>query len=145
MIKTVLTASTKKKLPNGLKSGFHECLKHQLNFTNNDFNKPMINELWGGKAGAKSLVQEAMDENIFIKDLDSTNYTKEHDKAEGLSAGNRRAMQIQKTKEKDDSFYIDKEGLKELFESLEKLFLFIDFETALSLFLFIKTDILTKA
>ena len=89
-----------KNFPNGLKSGFHECLKHQLNFTNNDFNKPMINELWGGKAGAKSLVQEAMDEKIFfIKDLDSTNYTKEHDKA-GLSAGNRRAMQIQKTKKK---------------------------------------------
>ncbi|MDG1439182.1 MAG: DUF2779 domain-containing protein [Flavobacteriales bacterium] len=119
-----------KDFPNGLKSGFHECFKHQLNFTNNDFNKSMVNELWGGKSGAKSLVQEAIDEKMFfIKDLDSSDYAKEHDKA-GLSPGNRRAIQIQKIKEKDDSFYIDKEGLQELFDSLEKPFHFIDFETS---------------
>ena len=74
-----------KDFPNGLKSGFHECFKHQLNFSNNDFNRSMVNELWGGKSGAKSLVQEAMDEKIFfIRDLDSSSYAKEHDKA-GLS------------------------------------------------------------
>ena len=90
----------------------------------------MVNELWGGKSGAKSLVQEAMDEKIFfINELDSSDYAKEHDKA-GLSPGNRRAIQIKKIKEKDDSFYIDKEGLQELFDSLEKPFHFIDFETS---------------
>ena len=119
-----------KDFPNGLKSGFHECFKHQLNFSNNDFNRSMVNELWGGKSGAKSLVQEAIDEKIFfINDLDSSDYAKEHDKA-GLSPGNRRAIQIKKIKEKDDSFYIDKEGLQELFDSLEKPFHFIDFETS---------------
>ena len=119
-----------KDFPYGLKSGFHECFKQQLNLTDKDFNQSLINELWCGKTGAKSLVQDAMDESkFFIRDLDAKSYIKAHDKP-GLSPAERRALQIQKVQENDKSFFIDKEGLKTFFQTLEKPFHFIDFETS---------------
>lgn len=119
--------------PKGKRSGFHECWKKLANFTNDDFKKPLVLELWGGGAGAKSIVGDAIDKKLYFMDkLDETDYASpkwEPPVGDFMDATKRRSIQILKTKKQDFTPYLDRDGLKELFESLQPPYHFIDFET----------------
>jgi Domain of unknown function(DUF2779) len=116
------------------KSGFHECWKHLASFGDDDFKQDLILELWGGSSGSISHVNNAIAQDIFqLKHLAESHYTpkKEAELKPGLSATQRRTIQIQKSKANDYTPYIDREGLKEIFETYPAPYHFIDFETTM--------------
>ena len=117
-----------------LKSGFHECWKQAAGFTDDDFDKPLVLDLWSGKAGAKSLINDAIKKKkYFISDLAKDDYlpktkTKNED---GLSPAERRGLQINKVSGKDLSFFLDEKGLRKIFDKHKPPYHFIDFETSM--------------
>jgi len=115
-----------------LKSGFHECWEHEANFTKEDFNKNLVLELWGGKAGSKSLVGDAVtNKKYFLSDLSEEDYypKKFSPKESGLHPAERRKMQIKLCGSNEK--YLDKKGLERVFRELEAPWHFIDFETSM--------------
>ncbi len=115
-----------KDLDNGFLDGFKECWKDQLGWNDADFGDPTVLEIWDyrGKdkmieAGKIKLAQ------LTINDVGS----KPSDKP-GLSRNERQWMQVEKARSKDDSFYLDAEGLSREMEKWKFPLHFIDFETA---------------
>lgn len=112
-------------------SGFHECWKEQIGFTENDFKEPSILSLWDfrkkdeyineGKYFLKDLVRE---------DLESKS-GKKNSEYKGLSRVDRQELQIQKHTIADDKgHYIDIDGLCEEMSTWKYPLHFIDFETS---------------
>lgn len=123
------------KSDNAAQSGFHHCWKHVAGLSDKDFDKPLVLELWSGKAGAKSLVNDAIGKKkYFLADLTKADFfpKKFSRPAEGLHPAERRELQISKAKKKDRSFYFDKDGFKKIFDSFEPPYHFIDFETSMT-------------
>lgn len=119
---------------NGLKSGFHECWKHLADLQDEDFKKPLVLELWGGKAGPKSFVSDAVTNGkYFLEDLEDEDYFPKSytPKEEGLHPAERRQLQITKARNGDSSFYLDRPGLERIFGEYEPPYHFIDFETTM--------------
>jgi hypothetical protein len=117
---------------NHLKSGFHECWKHLANFSDEDFTKNLVLELWGGKAGAKSLVGEAVRSGkYFLSDLKETDYAPKTSKTpdRGMSPVERRTLQIN-TVRTNSKFTLDRKGIEKVFNELPAPWHFIDFETS---------------
>jgi uncharacterized protein YifE (UPF0438 family) len=119
--------------PVGKKSGFHECWKKLADFKDQNFKDRSSLELWGGNAGARSIVGDALaNKKYFISQLDISDFASSKWLApttDTLDATQRRVLQIQKSKSNDFNPYLDKEGLKHLFEELKPPYHFIDFET----------------
>jgi Domain of unknown function(DUF2779) len=118
----------------GLKSGFKECWKHQANLSDKEFENPFVLEIWGGKAGSRSIVKEAIASGkYFLADLEHEDYCRHwpHVCENGLHASERREMQILKARNKDSSFYLDKKGIEKVFREFERPWHFIDFETSM--------------
>lgn len=119
--------------PNGKKSGFHECWKKIAKFTDDDFLKPLSLELWGGKAGPKSIVGDSLkNQKYFLSQLDYTDFASKNwapSESSTLDSTQRRLIQIEKSKRSDYTPHLDIEGLKILFDSLPAPYHFIDFET----------------
>ena len=119
--------------PSGLKSGFHECWKHLAKCTDETIKDRLILELWGGKAGAAGIVNNAISKEIFLlKHADESLYAAQNYVNPGgttLDPTQRRNIQILKSKTNDYSPYLDKEGLMQVFENLKAPYHFIDFET----------------
>lgn len=126
-----------KDYPNGVKkSGLHECWKHLANLNDNEFNKPLVLELWGGLAGARSIVGDAISNNKYLlKQLDETDFPRSAGRDEpigdAIDPTRRRMLQIEKATNEDFTPHLDKEGLRELFDSLAAPYHFIDFETTM--------------
>ncbi len=117
-----------------LKSGFVECWKHEAKLSDEQFQMPLTLELWGGQAGPIGIVDAAIKRGKYLLEtLDETDYwPKSYARSEeGLNATDRRKLQIEKVKHKDPTPYLDKEGLKRVFDQLEPPYHFIDFETTM--------------
>ena len=117
-----------------LKSGFIECWKHFTNLTDEQLKKPLTLELWGGQAGPIGIVDAAIRRGKYLLEtLDETDYwPKSYARSkEGLNATDRRKLQIDKVKHKDPTPYLDREGLKRVFDQLAPPYHFIDFETTM--------------
>ncbi len=118
------------------KSGLHECWKHIGNLNDTDLTQPLVLELWGGLAGQKSFINDACaDKRYLLKQVDETIITRSASKTEpigdAIDPTKRRLLQVEKSKKQDFQPHIDKEGLKELFDSLAAPYHFIDFETTM--------------
>src|SRR5690606_7986283 len=91
-----------------LKSGFKECFIKQHNWTESDFIKPNIFDIYDFRKGNK-----LFDEGIFFK----TELTEEiiglKEEAERLTTSHRQWLQIEKDVNNDSSLYVDVEGLKD--------------------------------
>ena len=116
----------------GLKSGFEECWVKQTNLSEEDFNKPLIFELWKGSMGGKDLISNLIADNIFLlKDIKESYYEpKESRECISLSPTERRTLQIEKVINNDHTPFLDKEGLKQEMASWKFPLHFIDFETS---------------
>ena len=116
-----------------LKSGFVECWKHWTGLTDEQLKLPLVLELWGGLAGGQSLVGKNIKNGKFLmKDLEDADYwPKEVKEKIGLTAPARRKMQIDKIKQNDTTSFLDREGLKQVFDELQPPYHFIDFETSM--------------
>ena len=115
-----------------LKSGFQECWKHSTNLSDEQLKMPLSLELWGGFAGSKSIVGNAIENGKYlITQLeDSDHWPKNFEpKASGLHPAERRKLQIEKIKQNSREYHLDRQELKKLFDELEPPYHFIDFET----------------
>ncbi len=108
-----------------LRSGFKECWKEALNFKDEDFNDPLVLEIWNGRNTQKYIDQQ----KVKLKDLVEEDIApKESDKG-GLSQSQRQWLQVQKANANDMTAYMDKEGLRFEFSKFKYPLHFIDFET----------------
>jgi hypothetical protein len=119
--------------PANLKSGIKECWQQKLGISAKQFPRPKVITLWGGKAGAISLVQKMIDNNrYFIEDIERDDLDDDIlEIPEGeLSPAQRRWEQVRRIKTGDTGFYLDEAGLKEEMALWKNPLHFIDFETS---------------
>ncbi|MDG4950715.1 DUF2779 domain-containing protein [Weeksellaceae bacterium KMM 9724] len=109
----------------GLKSGFKYCFQKQHFWKASDFKKPNIFDIWNFRRGA-DLFQEGkiFKEQLTLEDI---NY---EEAAGKLSTSERQWIQITKSREEDESIWVDKEGLQQEMDSWTYPLHFIDFETS---------------
>ncbi|MBM3919318.1 MAG: DUF2779 domain-containing protein [Sphingomonadales bacterium] len=119
---------------NSLKSGFHECWKNHTHYTDEWLAKPLVTELWGGKAGSQSLTQKLIDRGIYLLENTKKEYlatsAPQKPKA-GLTPLERRMIQVEKVIKNDLTSYFDKVGLADAMKSWSYPLHFIDFETSM--------------
>ncbi len=108
----------------GKLSGFEFCFKKQHNWSDEDFKLPNAMEVWNFQG--KNLIES---NRLFMNQLteDDFNIVPIVDK---ISPGERQWIQVTKSLEKDDSIYIEKEGLLNEMSSWNYPLHFIDFETS---------------
>jgi hypothetical protein len=109
-----------------LKSGFEECFKTQLNWSQAEFNKPNLMEVWDFKSGGKLFNENQV---LLMEDLNQDLYPIKEE-AGKISRTERQWLQIEKQVENDDSIFVLKKELKEEMQTWEYPLHFIDFETS---------------
>jgi DNA-binding protein YbaB len=110
----------------GLKSGFKECWKQALKWTDKDFETPNILDIWDYKRKGKLLAEN----RIAMSDVMKTDIEPESDDKPGLSHSERQWLQVEKVQAKDNSIWIEKTALKREMQQWKFPLHFIDFETA---------------
>ena len=111
-----------------LRSGFHECWKQLLGFSDEDFQKPMIDQVWNFK-GKKKLLKEGI---FFMDDIRKEHIGKTEPNKDGtLSMALRQWMQVEKAQQKNDEFFLDYDGMRRLMDRFTFPLHFIDFETSM--------------
>mgnify|MGYP003627870603 FL=1 len=108
-----------------LKSGFKECFTKQHNWTESDFIKPNIFDVYFFSKGNK-----LFEEGIYFKDELTEDSVGLKVEAEKLTTSHRQWLQIEKEVNNDDEIYVDTEGLKEEMDKWVFPLHFIDFETS---------------
>lgn len=112
---------------NGLKNGFKECWKFALGWTDKDFKDPNILEVWN--YGRKDeLIAEG---RIKLIDLVEEDFEPFPDNNPGISAKERKWLQVKKVQNGDNTPYIDKDGLISEMSDWNFPLHFIDFETSM--------------
>ena len=106
-------------------SGFEYCFQKQHNWTNIEFDKPNIFNVWDLRG--KSLFEQG---KIFKEDLVEDDI-KLKPQVDGLSRTERQWIQIEKERDKDTSPYFDKTGFEEASKNWNYPYHFIDFETSI--------------
>lgn len=109
---------------NGLKSGFEHCFKMKKNWSDADFRRPNIMEIWNFRTD--TLVKQ---NRLFLDEVQETdlNITIEADR---ISSSERRWIQVEKSRSGDNSVHVEKDGLKAEMGKWEFPLHFIDFETS---------------
>lgn len=114
------------------KSGYHECWTKLAGFTHEDFRKPSILKIHDfRKKDDYIATRKYFQENLTRADLE-TNVKKKAVQAKansGLSRIDRQEIQIEKSKSRDTSPYVDTEGLRVSMSTWKYPLHFIDFET----------------
>jgi hypothetical protein len=108
-----------------LKSGFNECWKLAHGLTAKELEKPFSFDVWYGP--------KVPEDKIFMDDIDIGDIAiKVQDPGiDGLTRSQRQWLQVEKHKNKDNSEYIDTDGLKREFARHIYPLHFIDFETSM--------------
>lgn len=116
---------SKEELAAGKLSGFRECWKNALGWTDNDFKHGTVLDIWNFRRSEQLL----SDGVAKLLDVSEEDINPKADKKAGLSASERQWIQVDKARNKDSTPYLDREGLKAEFDSLRYPLHFIDFET----------------
>lgn len=116
--------TTIKDKEEGKLSGFEYCFKKQHGWSDKDFERPTAMEVWNFRG--KNLIES---NRLFMQDLIEEDFKIEVI-ADKISTGERQWIQVEKSREKDDSIYIEKEGLKTEMAKWKFPLHFIDFETS---------------
>lgn len=109
----------------GLKSGFKECFSKLFNWSESEFNKPQIFDIWFFTKGNKLFAS-----GIYFMDQLTTESIGLKIEAGKLSTSERQWLQVEKEVNSDKSIYIDKIGLNLEMSSWNFPLHFIDFETS---------------
>ena len=115
-------------LKDGMKSGFVECWSKAYNIPAEKFNKQMVFNIWSYRKK-----QDLLDRHqLFIEDLNAQDFAENVYSLNGpLTSDERRALQIMKVTDNDNTPYLDIVGLKEEMDSWQYPLHFIDFETTM--------------
>ncbi|HAU1457914.1 TPA: DUF2779 domain-containing protein [Legionella pneumophila] len=108
-------------------SGFRECWRDALGYSDKDFLEPTVLDLWNFRSREKCL-QNGL---IKLRDFDEDDLTVKNDNKPGLSSSQRQWLQIEKAKNNDNTLWLDKQGLHDEMQSWTYPLHFIDFETAM--------------
>lgn len=111
----------------GFKSGFHECFKAYLGWTDRDFHEASILDIWNFRK-IDSYMRDGIIKlsQLTIDDIDPVG-----DGRPGLSNSQRQWLQIDKAKKKSSGYWLDRNGLRKEMEKWIYPLHFIDFETAM--------------
>lgn len=113
----------------GKKNGFEECWREACLFNDRDFERPSILDIWG-YTGKDSLIKNGIYFQDQVEEKDILPKKISPEVTPGISAWQRRLMQIEKAKQNDFTFYLDKNGLASEIATWVYPLHFIDFETA---------------
>ncbi len=108
-------------------SGAKECWTSTFHWTDEEFNRPKLFDVWNFKSGSKLFNEYQL---IHMNELTKELYPLKMD-PNRLSASERQWLQIEKVLENDDSIYVMKDELKRAIESWHFPLHFIDFETSM--------------
>jgi len=111
----------------GKKDGRLECFMRVLGVDTSVFENPTVFDLWNFR-GKQRLIDDG---KIRLSDLEETDINTSSTTV-GLSNSERQWIQIQKAKNKDDTVYLDRNGLKHEMDSWTYPLHFIDFETTMA-------------
>lgn len=109
----------------GLKSGFHECWKSLAGFTKEDFQRPLVLDLWNYRK-----TQQQLDYTVYFMDqlgVDDLSSDKLIEDGR-LTTSGRQWEQITRAVNKINEPYINVQGIKKEFEKFVHPLHFIDFE-----------------
>lgn len=109
----------------GYKSGFHECWKQAAGFTEKDFEKPSVLDLWDFKRKDQAIVEG----KYFMQDLTDEDIGESRSTGPGMTRTERQSIQIKKAIDRDDTMDLRKDELREEMDSWKYPLHFIDFET----------------
>jgi hypothetical protein len=109
----------------GFKSGFNECFKTVHGLTEIELEKPFAFDLW--------FSPKLKENRILMEDIEASDLVvKPNIKGEpGLSRSMRQWLQIEKVQNNDESEFIDRKGIEDLFKTFKYPLHFIDFETSM--------------
>lgn len=110
----------------GKKDGFRECWKAKARFTDDDFLKPSVLDIWFYNA-KDDLIRDG---KFFMADLLDEDFGESRPKFSGMTRTDRQRVQVQKATANDDTMLLLSEELREEMESWKYPLHFIDFETA---------------
>lgn len=121
-----------------LKDGYVECWKNAAHFCNDDFNRPLVKDLWGAHINKDKIIQNG---KYFLDSLVHGDFKDATPKGPGLSHTERKWLQIGmwtgkkdilKPFEKwiDGDTYLDIDGLRKEMDSWTYPLHMIDFETS---------------
>jgi hypothetical protein len=116
--------ASKEDKAKGLRSGFEHCFSTQHHWTDIEFDKPNAMEVWNYRGG--QLIEE---NRLLLEDMTEEDF-KIIPVADKISASERQWIQVEKTRSKDMSIYVEKEGLANEMNSWQFPLHFIDFETS---------------
>lgn len=117
----------KTKEPNKL-SGFETCWKAQTRLLDDDFQEPMVFDLWNYRRKEQCIRQGV----FHLKEMEKEHIGDIIPKENGrLSSKERQWLQVEKVKQQDNSIYVDRDGLRSELKSHNYPLHFIDFETSM--------------
>lgn len=116
--------ATTEQLQNGFKSGFNYCFSKQFGWSEKDFDKPNILDIWNFKAADKLFENQ----KYFLSDLEKDDLKIEIS-ATRFSYSERQWIQIEKSQNQDQTYLALKEDLKAEMDQWVYPLHFIDFET----------------
>ena len=112
----------------GSKSGFKECWKKALKWKDSDFDEPNVLEVWSYGKKKNERIEEG---RIKFCDLDIHDFEPDTDGKPGISARERKWLQVKKAQTNDSTPYFDGAGLKLEMDKWTYPLHFIDFETSM--------------
>jgi hypothetical protein len=118
--------ATDQELAKGLKSGFHECWKESLGWTDEDFEEATVLDIWNYRKKDQCIKQG----RIKLSDIREEDIAPKSGDRPGLSGSQRQWLQVQRAQDNDMTPWIDKENLKQEMSSWAYPLHFIDFETS---------------
>ena len=127
--------------PSELHDGYDECWMKMAGFRSEDFERPLLEDLWGGMGG--DLRGRLLSERkYFLENLDASDFKMRPSDKPGLAPDERRLVQVAlmtgrvnilpselASRITDDGIYIDVEGLRTEMSSWRYPLHMIDFET----------------
>ena len=119
--------TTEEEAKAGMKSGFRECWKECLGWSDEDLVDSTVLDIWNFRKKDK-LINEG---KIKIRELTEEDISPKDDDKPGLSTTARQWLQVQKEQDNDQTAWCDTENLKKELESWVYPLHFIDFETSM--------------
>lgn len=114
------------EIKEGYKSGFYECWNDNLGWTDEDFKEDTVLDIWDFRR-ADSLISNG---KIKLTDISQEDIGVKADDKPGISRTYRRWTQVEKSQNKDNTYWIDKDNLLKEMNSWTYPLHFIDFETS---------------
>ena len=111
----------------GLKSGFHECWKENLNWTDADFLELTVLDIWNYRK-KNQCINEG---RIKLSEIREKDISPKSDSKPGVSASERQWLQVQKAQSDEENYWIDSENLTREMNLWVYPLHFIDFETSM--------------